>query len=1197
MLAKINNFKEIRLRLASPDEILGWSHGEVIKPETINYRTQRPEKDGLFSEAIFGPTKDWECYCGKYRRIRYKGITCDRCGVEVTRASVRRERFGHIKLAAPVAHIWFLRGIPSRLGLLLDLPIQSLERVIYFASYIIIEIDNEALKQVSNELEREFKSKSKNADKSQKTELKENYGQAKDEFKTIKKFAIISENEYRQLSFKYGETFKAGTGANAVFKVAKDLDLKELEKELIEQSKSTSVIIKKKVLKRLKLVQGLIRANLRPEWMFLTILPVIPPDLRPMVQLDGGRYASSDLNDLYRRVINRNNRLKKLLDLNAPEVIVRNEKRMLQEAVDALMDNSARRDQAITASTTGQRRLLKSLADILKGKQGRFRQNLLGKRVDYSSRSVIVVGPDLKLEQCGLPKRMALELFKPFVINKLVEREIVHNIRGASKLIDEAPDEVWAILEEIIRDKYVILNRAPTLHRLGIQAFRPKLIEGMAIQIHPLVCAAFNADFDGDQMAVHLPLSEEAQAEAKNLILSTKNILKPATGDPIAVPRQDIVMGCFWLTKVKKGAKGEGHIFASKNEAVLSYQLDKIAINAQVKIHIPIRKRADNIDEKFLETTAGRVLFNAVLPDDFSFVNNELNSKALEKLAAELIDTYGIDKTGYILDKIKDIGFKYATVSGISWGMDDLQVPVKKKKVVANAEKEVELINNQYLNGLLTNEERYDRVVAIWTKTSREVAALLSETIDPYGPVWFMIDSGARGSKAQLAQMTAMKGLVSNPAGETIELPVKSSYKEGLDVLEYFISTHGARKGTADTALKTSAAGYLTRRMVDVAQDVVVKKADCGDKIGIVLYREDARELNILFSSKLFGRTAAQDVIAKKSNGSSEVIVKSGEIINRVKADLVNSHDSITEVNVFSTLSCKSLWGVCQKCYGYDLGYNKPVEIGTAVGIVAAQAIGEPGTQLTMRTFHTGGVVGVSDITLGLPRVEEVLEVRNPKNKSAIATVEGKVLEINVKDSDNVIKILPNNVTTDEKIIEISAPKYLSVLVEKGQSVKNGDKLTEGSIDLQEMFQVAGSRLTERQIVFSVQQVYAYNGASINDKHIEVIARQMFSRLKIKDAGDTLFSLDEIVERSVFLQANREIKKKGARPAKAQQLLLGITKVALTSDSFLSAASFQETARVLINAAVSGKVDKLRGLKENVIIGRLIPAGTGFKTS
>ncbi|RJQ14213.1 DNA-directed RNA polymerase subunit beta' [Candidatus Parcubacteria bacterium] len=1197
---RLNDFKAIRLRLASSDEILKWSYGEVVKPETINYRTQRAEKDGLFSEAIFGPTKDWECYCGKYRRIRYKGVVCDRCGVEVTRASVRRERFGHIQLATPVTHIWFLKGIPSKLGLLLDIPVLSLEKVVYFAAYIITEVDETALTKASEELGKEYKSKTKgSSEKTQKPKIKEQYDEAKDQLSKIKILTVLSENDYRDLSLRYGEVFKAGTGAEAIHKIVKNLDLHKLEKELVEEAKSANIIAKKKILKRLKLVQGMIRAGLRPEWMFVTILPVIPPDLRPMVQLDGGRYASSDLNDLYRRVINRNNRLKKLLDLNAPEVIVRNEKRMLQEALDALLDNSARKEQALTAPTAGQRRLLKSLADMLKGKQGRFRQNLLGKRVDYSARSVIVVGPELRLDECGMPKRMALELFKPFVIHKLVERDIAHNIRGASRLIDEMPDEVWAILEEVIQDKHVLLNRAPTLHRLGIQAFKPKLIEGMAIQIHPLVCAAFNADFDGDQMAAHLPLSEEAQVEAKELVLSTNNILKPATGDPIAVPRQDMVMGCFWLTKLNPKARGGGLSFGSKNEAVLAYQVGHISLNAPIKVLKSQEERAENLgEERFLETTVGRILFNAVLPQDFPFANREFTSKGLERLAAELVERYGINEAGNVLDKIKNLGFEYATKSGISWGMDDLKVPAKKQDIIDQAEKEVELITEQYSQGLLTNDERYSRVVGIWTKASAKIASLVGEVIDPLGPISFMVDSGARGSKAQLNQMTAIKGLVVNPSGETIELPVKSSYKEGLDVLEYFISTHGARKGTADTALKTSAAGYLTRRMIDVAQDVVVHEEDCGEKEGTPLYREDAKELNISFAAKIFGRVAAADIIFKKSDGSSEVLVKSGEVIDRIKAELVDKHDSVTQVQVFSALSCKSIFGVCQKCYGYDLGYNSMVKLGAAVGIVAAQAIGEPGTQLTMRTFHVGGVAGASDITLGLPRVEEVLEARIPKNKAALAPIDGKITSIELKGNEISIKISPKEKQSKgDETVEVIAPKYLSQIVQEGQEVQKGDKLTEGSIDLQEMFKVGGLRPTERSIIFGVQQVYSYNGAGINDKHIEVIVRQMFSRVKITDPGDTLFSPGEVVEKSVFRDANREIKAKGGRSAKAQQLLLGITKVALSAESFLAAASFQETTRVLINAAVSGKIDKLRGLKENVIIGRLIPAGTGFKDS
>ncbi|MEK7488153.1 MAG: DNA-directed RNA polymerase subunit beta' [Patescibacteria group bacterium] len=1205
-MLKVSDFKAIKLALASPEEILGWSHGEVTKSETINYRTQRAEKDGLFCEKIFGPEKDWECYCGKYKKIRYKGIVCDKCGVEVTRSIVRRERMGHIKLATPVAHVWFLRGVPSKIGTLLDIPLHQLEKVAYFASYIITEVNEELKGQKLEELAKEYTAKIKQETDIQKKEaFKAAYDTALSELKSLKPIQILSENEYYEMSLKYGEMFKAGIGAEAIKNIAASLDLHKLEKELeIELRKDEQSALKPKLLKRYKLAHGFARAGIKPEWMFLTALPIMPPDLRPMVQLDGGRYASSDLNDLYRRIINRNNRLKKLLDLNAPEVIVRNEKRMLQEAVDALIDNSARKGKAVMAAT-GQKRQLRSLADMLKGKSGRFRQNLLGKRVDYSGRSVIVVGPEMRLDQCGLPKKMALELFKPFVIQKIIERELAHNIKGAGYLIEEASDVVWEILEEVIQGKCVLLNRAPTLHRLGIQAFYPVLIEGMAIRIHPLVCSAFNADFDGDQMAVHLPITEEAQAEAREIMLSAKNLLKPASGDPITVPTQDIVLGCYFLTAIKEGAKGEGKIFSSKNEAVLAYDFGVVAINAKVKVFIKEKDQREHENEPHVETSVGRIIFNWALGTATKkFVNREFAKKDLEALVADVIDQFGVNASVPVLDIMKKLGFEYATKSGISWGMADLNVPVEKEAVIERSNKEVKEIGSQYQNGLLTDDERYTKVVQVWNRAKIEVGKTVPAALVKHGSVYSILRSRARGSEAQLIQMAGMKGPVVNPSGEIIELPIKKSYKEGLGILEYFISTHGARKGTADTALRTASAGYLTRKLVDVVQDVIVKEEDCGDTKGVTLHLADADAVGQDFSGKTFGRYLLEDV-----KEGDTVIAQAGEIVTRQLADLMDEK-KIKEVKVRSVLACKTKDGACQKCYGYDLGINKVVRMGSPVGVVAAQAIGEPGTQLTMRTFHIGGVAGGGDITMGLPRVEEIFEARTPKGKALLCEVDGKVLDI-ITDGE-IKRILVESTepvvaekeesSKDEKtakkkeereIKEYQAPHFTTLWVEKGKEVRKGMQLSEGHLDLGELLRVSGIREVERYIISEVQKIYTSEGASISDKHIEVIVRKMFSRVRVKEAGDTNLVRGDIVEKTTFFGANKEVTE-GQKKATAAQVLLGITRCALTTESFLSAASFQETTRVLINAAVQGKTDRLRGLKENVIIGKLIPAGTGY---
>ena len=1198
MSTKVSDFKSIRLKLASPEEILDWSHGEVTKPETINYRTQRAEKDGLFCEKIFGPEKDWECYCGKYRRIRYKGVVCDKCGVEVTRSIVRRERMGHINLAVPVSHIWFLRGVPSKMGLILDRSSQELEKVIYFAGYIITNINEEERKKVINEINKEYQAKTKNKELN-KSGIKEkiNFKEQKD--KTIREirglylYQIFSEIDYRNFSLKYGQVFEAGTGAETLRKIFENINLEALAKELFDKTKNASSIIKSKLFKRLKVIEGMISAKIKSEWMFLTVLPVMPPDLRPMVQLDGGRYATSDVNDLYRRVINRNNRLKRLVELKAPEVICRNEKRMLQEAVDALIDNSSRRGQVMVAASTGQRRVLKSLADMLKGKQGRFRQNLLGKRVDYSGRSVIVVGPELKLNQCGLPKYMALELFKPFVINKLVERGLAYNVRGAGRLIEEEIDEVWAILEEVTKNRYVLLNRAPTLHRLGIQAFQPVLVEGKAIRIHPLVCRAFNADFDGDQMAVHLPLSSEAQNEAKNIMLSSVNLLKPATGEPVVIPTQDMVLGCYWMTKIKDGLIGEGKIFANPEEALLAKHFGQIHLKARIKVRINAKSN------KLTETSVGRIIFNEPLSSQIGFINKTMKSFELRKLISELIDKLGLNKTALIVDKIKRMGFKYATTSGISWSMRDLKVPVEKNKWIKQADKKVELIQSQYHNGLLTDDERKSRVIEIWNGVKEKVSQKTSEVLDKNSSVFSIFDSGARGSLGQLTQMTGMKGLVVNPSGEIIELPIKSSYKEGFNILEYFISTHGGRKGLADTALKTASAGYLTRRLVDVCQDVVIREKNCGDKKGIYVYREDGEDVGNSFASRIFGRISLEEVKVKK-----DILIKSGQMIDKKVAQKIDE-SGIDKINVRSVISCKSKDGVCQQCYGYDLGRNKLIELGEAIGIVTAQAIGEPATQLTLRTFHIGGVAGGQDITQGLPRVEEIFEMRQPKAKAIISEVDGKVKDIIEKGKQRIIQIEPNLTKEKfaksesasgkkEKILEYTLPDGMSLNVEKGNLVFAGQQISEGSIDLNNLFTMVGKEAVQRYIIREVQKIYTFAGENINDRHIEMIIRQMFSRVKIKDPGTTRFVNDQIVENNIFRKENDKISKTGKK-AIGQPLLLGITKVSLSTESFLSAASFIETTRVLINAAIEGKEDSLKGLKENVIIGKLIPAGTGFR--
>ena len=1182
------DFDFLRLKVPSPEEVLANSYGEVTKPETINYRTQRPEKDGLFSERIFGPTKDYKCYCGKFKGIRYKGTICDKCGVEVTRAVVRRERMGHIKLAAPVTHIWFLKTGNSKLGIFFDTPAHKLEKVVYYAAYIVTTVNEERRKAALESLLSEFKSKKHElkADEKQLKSLEESFNKSKDFLSSLKVGSVLGESEYFELARKLGDVFEAGSGAEALRKILEKVNIK---KEIVETEKRIANIVKrkdttyeKKLLHKLRVLHSFQRNGIRPEWMVMTILPVLPPDLRPMVALDGGRYASSDLNDLYRRVINRNNRLQKLMELRAPEIIVTNEKRMLQEAVDALIDNATRLGRQQVSS---QNRPLKSLADILKGKQGRFRQNLLGKRVDYSARSVIVVGPDLKLNECGIPKKMALELFKPFVIKEVLERGMAHNIKNANRLIEQGIPEVWEILEEVIANKAVLLNRAPTLHRLSIQAFKPVLIEDLAIRIPPMVCSAFNADFDGDQMAVHLPLSKEAQDEAWNRMLSSKNIIKPANGDPIATPSQDMVLGCYYITKIVGDYSDESKLktFSDVNEALKSYEFGFIRINEPIKVN----------SSKSEVTSCGRLIFNSIIPKEFGFVNAVMDKKALSNLVARYIDMFGSDSAWEFLDSIKALGYKHAALSGITWSIYDLHIPAQKKGIVEKAHKEVDEIIKQYENGFLDAEEKKARTIRVWEKVKEDVSKLVPEALTQDNPIFDIIDSKARGSWEQAVQTTGMKGLVANPQGEIIELPVVSSYKEGLSVLEFFINTHGARKGLTDTALKTAQAGYLTRRLVDVAQDIIINSDDCKTKEGHAIDRESGDKYGYNFGQRIFGRILAQDV--KEGN---KLVARAGDVIDRPTAAKIAKAE-VDKVIVRSPITCKSLYGVCSKCYGLDLGRLEQIKEGEAVGIIAAQSIGEPGTQLTLRTFHTGGVAG-QDITLGLPRIEEVFEARPPKGRAALAAEDGIVQDIEDVGSLRIIKVKNSKKKAlakskaKSKLEEYSAPRNVSLFVSIGDKVKKGQQLFEGSVDLKELFQLKGVEETQKYIINEVQKIYVSNGNVINDKHIEVIVRQMFSRVMVKESGDTEFVPGQVLEKGRFLEVNRRIKNKGKVPAKAKQLLMGITRAALSTESFLSAASFQETARVLVNAATEAKVDRMRGLKENVIIGRLIPAGTGY---
>ncbi len=1369
----VNNFNAVRIMLASPETIRSWSKGEVTKPETINYRTLKPERDGLFCERIFGPTKDWECACGKYKRVRYKGIVCDKCGVEVTRAKVRRERMGHIELASPVSHIWFVKGTPSRIGLLLDMTPRVLEQVLYFAKYIIIEVDETARRKAVQQVEHEVESRVSRIERSAEdriSELQEElngkidqiradkearlhelegrkvasideisqsaqevdqrlqqlvgqsapedilFGPSKtvlveqgaavrrdhrDELRRlaqeqidrteldiqseqdkvsaradaevdalrynadsqiaesrsrgsaeaesirmagdarikkieqIKVMQTLSEIEYRELVEQCGRIFRADMGAEAVHELISRVDLDQLASQLRGETRSSSGQRRKKATKRLRVVEAFRKSGNRPEWMIQSVLPVLPPDLRPMVQLDGGRFATSDLNDLYRRVINRNNRLKRLLDLGAPEIIIRNEKRMLQEAVDSLIDNG-RRGRAVSGSSNHK---LKSLSDMLKGKQGRFRQNLLGKRVDYSGRSVIVVGPELHLHQCGLPKKMALELFKPFVMRKLVERNFAHNIKSAKRIVERVRAEVWDVLEEVISDHPVLLNRAPTLHRLGIQAFQPVLIEGSAIQIHPLVCAAFNADIDGDQMAVHVPLSGAAKDEARKMLLSVYNLLLPSNGEPVVSPTLDMVLGCYWMTMIVPGSKGEGKLFADREEVRLAYDLGLIDLHAAIKV------RSSGLNgiggQEYLTTSAGRILFNEVLPPELGFRNEIMDKGALKRVVAEVFRRFRNEKTAEVVDKIKRIGFQYATKSGITISIEDISIPERKEAILTDADTKVAQVERQYRRGLITDEERYNEVIEIWTKAKEDVTSAVRDALDPYGSVNLMATSGAKGNVQQISQMAGMRGLMADPSGRIIELPIRSSFRGGLSVLEYFLSTHGARKGLADTAIRTADSGYLTRRLIDVAQNVIVHEEDCETEIGAWL--EISPEDPDVARDKVLGRMAAE-MVADPTTG--EVIVDRNEMIDEVGLARI-IEVGIPRVYVRSPLTCESRFGVCRRCYGRHLGTGELAKPGDAVGIVAAQSIGEPGTQLTMRTFHTGGVAGL-DITSGLPRVEELFEARVPKGEAVLSEIDG-VVQIERRDDKRVIKVssretyvddypVPegyevvvqqgDNVAAGDPLVtmegaepvaarvtgvveaigkaitiryeEVEEREYevapsARIKVENGQPVSAGDQLTEGSRNPQDILRIQGKDEVQRYLVDEVQEVYRSQGVSINYKHIEIIVRQMLRKLRVDSPGDTDLLPGELIDRFTYEEKNRQVLAEGGEPATAQPVLMGVTKASLNTDSFLAAASFQETTKVLTEAAISGKTDKLMGLKENVIIGKLIPAGTGVE--
>ena len=1150
---ELDIFNKLKIGVASDEKIREWSKGEVKKPETINYRTLKPEKDGLFCERIFGPTKDWECHCGKYKRVRYKGIVCDRCGVEVTKSKVRRERMGHIELSAPVAHIWYFKGIPSRIALMLDVSPRNLEKIIYFASYIVVD------KGDTN----------------------------------LEKCQVLNEKEYHEAEEKYGRgSFKAKMGAEAIRELLEKIDLDKLSAEIKKELENASEQKRVKLVKRLDTVESFRISGNRPEWMVMNVVPVIPPELRPMVQLDGGRFATSDLNDLYRRVINRNNRLKRLLELGAPEIIVRNEKRMLQESVDALIDNG-RRGRPVTGAGN---RPLKSLSDMLKGKQGRFRQNLLGKRVDYSGRSVIVVGPELKIYQCGLPKEMAVELFKPFVMRELVGRGIAQNIKNAKRMVERLRPEVWGILEEVIKDHPVMLNRAPTLHRLGIQSFEPVLVEGRAIKLHPLVCEAFNADFDGDQMAVHLPLSPEAQAESRYLMLSTNNLLKPQDGKPVAVPRLDMILGSYYLTMVLDGEKGEGKYFKDPDEAIMAFENHEVAIHA--KIFVRVSKEIDGeIKTKKIETSVGRIIFNQGIPQDLGFIDRnedpfqyEISFPVMKKSMGQIIERviriHGLTESAEVIDYIKALGFKYSTLAGITFSMDDVKVPPAKKELLAEADEKVSNIRKQYARGLITNEERYNAVINVWEDTTKKVSNAMEENFDELNLIYMMVKSGARGNMNQLRQIAGIRGLMASTTGKAVEIPIRSSFAEGLDALEYFISAHGARKGLSDTALRTADSGYLTRRLVDVSQDIIVREHDCGTHEGIIVYDiKDGNQIIEKMQERLIGRYPVEDVINPKTN---ELIVDTNTMITEDMADKI-VEAGIEKLEVRSVIGCHSKQGVCQKCYGMGLARRSLVSIGESVGIVAAQSIGEPGTQLTMRTIHSGGVAGVADITQGLPRVEELFEARKPKGLAIISEIDGKVKIRETKKKKEVI------VTSGDNSKTYTIPFGSKMRVKDGDMVVAAQPLIEGSINPAEILEIKGPEGVFEYLITEVQKVYRNQGVDINDKHVEVIGRQMLKKVRVEDNADTDMFPGTLIDMYEFADKNAEAVAQGKRPATGKRVLLGITKASLATDSFLSAASFQETTRVLTEAAIKGKVDDLVGLKENVIIGKLIPAGTGMQ--
>ncbi len=1172
VMSEYQNFEAIQIGLASPEKIREWSRGEVKKPETINYRTLKPERDGLFCERIFGPQKDWECHCGKYKRVRYKGVVCDRCGVEVTRSKVRRERMGHIELAVPVSHIWYFKGIPSRMGLILDMSPRALEKVLYFAAYVVVDPG--------------------------RTSLMKNQ--------------ILSEKEYREYYEKYGDMFRAGMGAETILEMLQNIDLEALYEELKADLDGAKGQKKIRTVRRLEVVEAFRKSGNKPEWMILTVIPVIPPEIRPMVQLDGGRFATSDLNDLYRRVINRNNRLKRLLDLGAPEIIVRNEKRMLQEAVDALIDNG-RRGRPVTGPGN---RPLKSLSDMLKGKQGRFRQNLLGKRVDYSGRSVIVVGPELKIYQCGLPKKMALELFKPFVMKKLVADGLAHNIKSAKRMVERVRPEVWDVLEDVISEHPVLLNRAPTLHRLGIQAFEPVLVEGKALKLHPLVCTAFNADFDGDQMAVHLPLSAEAQAEARFLMLSANNLIKPQDGKPVTVPTQDMVLGSYYLTLKDDSEIGTGKVFSSYNEAVLAYVNKAVGLHAPIKVRIT--QKVNGVEKTgLIDATVGRLIFNSKIPQDLGFVDRNdpeheldleigdnilktpasksdnkehvepgVDKKLLGKIINASIKIHGITETATLLDDVKAMGYKYSTIGAITVCVDDMQIPEEKKQYLAEAEERIDKVTRSYRRGLLTDEERYRHVIGIWSEISNKVTDALMANLSQLNPIYMMANSGARGSVNQIRQLAAMRGLMADTSGRTIEIPIRSNFREGLTVLEYFISTHGARKGLTDTALRTADSGYLTRRLVDVSQDVIVREEDCGTRDGIIVRDiRDGNEIIEPLADRLEGRTVTEDIINPKTG---EIIVRENETINAEQTkQIINA--GIEEVKIRSVVKCRSKVGVCAKCYGHNLASGRQVDVGETVGIIAAQSIGEPGTQLTMRTFHAGGVAG-DDITQGLPRVEELFEARKPKGVAIISEISGRVA---IEEVNNKREIVVINNETGEAVTYM-IPFGARIKVRDEQEITAGSPLTEGSINPHDILDIMGETAVQNYFIQEVQRVYRLQGVDINDKHIEVIVRQMMHKVKVEDAGDTDLLTGSLISVYELEDINKQMIEQGKRPAEAETVLMGITKAALATESFLSAASFQETTRVLTDAAIKGKKDPLVGLKENVIIGKLVPAGTGM---